>query len=77
MVSYKNSKGHRSTPARTAAERTFAFFLLVLLSHTIYGFYKDFTLSSSFYIMIGGLVFFFVNDYLLGRFSKDEESGEM
>ncbi|WP_165843767.1 hypothetical protein [Planococcus halotolerans] len=48
-----------------------------MLSHTIYGFYKDFTLNASFYIMIGGLVFFFVNDYLLGRFSKDEESEEM
>lgn len=35
MVAYKNFQGHRSTSARKAAERTFAFFLLVLLSHAI------------------------------------------
>lgn len=74
MVLYKDSKPQRNTPARKSAERTFPFFLLVLLSHAIYDFAKYFTLNASFYIMIGGLVFFFVNDYLLGRFSKTEES---
>lgn len=76
MVSYKNSKQQNNTPARKAAGRTFAFFLLVLLSHAIYVFFKDFTLNASFYIMIAGLIFFFVNDYWLGRFSENRESEE-
>lgn len=73
MVSYKNSKDRNNTPARKAAERTFAFFLLVLLSHAIYDFAKEFTLNASFYIMIAGLVFFFVNDFWLGKITEKEE----
>ncbi|MCM3611750.1 hypothetical protein M4S82_10840 [Planococcus sp. MERTA32b] len=76
MVLFKKEKEKNNIPARKAAGRTFAFFLLALLSHAIYIFFKDFTLNASFYIMIAGLVFFFVNDYWLGRFSEREESKE-
>lgn len=74
MMSCKNSRRQNTTSARKAAERTFTFFLLLLLAHTIYGFYKDFSLNASFYIMIGGLVFFYVNDYLLERAFEGEKN---
>lgn len=70
MLLNKKTKHQNNNHSRKAAERTFTFFLLILLSHTIYEFYNSFTLNSSFYIMIGGLIFFFINDYLLSKYPK-------
>lgn len=70
MVLAKDSKQQKINHARKAAERTFAFFLLVLLGHAIYEFLNNFTLNASFYIMICGLVFFFVNDFFISKSFK-------
>ena len=70
MTVAKAARQQKIDYARKAGVRTFAFLLLVLLGHAIYEFYNSFTLNTSFYIMIGGLVFFFVNDYLIAKSAK-------
>lgn len=54
-----------------AGKLAFGFYLVALLAHSIYEFAISFELSASFWILISGLIVFFVSDFIFNQKSGD------